>query len=543
MARILLVEDDRDQRELRRILLQHSGHDVDGCTMPLEAEAACATQTPDVVVMDLRLPTAEDGRGLVRALRAKHPELPIIVCSGWADDLEGTPEREAVQAVLRKPVKSDELVRLISRFTLKALLVLAMIIPSLRAEVFRFPFEWSGQGEALAAVTLSAPGADWAVPGREGSVAELRVDGGPPHHLVVASGDRAVEHQVFLGPLAPGRHELSVDRADGRPLVAASARVAPIDAGRPEGLAVLHAPVLYARADTVGRWSDVPLFAYATAGVEQGLRWFEYTIVFSNEDGGTSSRNLMSRWGRAADIEYVYKVWLDASGRRARTLIQTRDHKDVPYDGVWTGNHPELAPVTDNNMVEPATPATRSRYRFQLAPELISLDEGSREIAMDHRPWTYGVVAAELRREGKLRPSMTVDGEKIADPRNYLVVEFRGAYRTSAMQALVRLKGRRDWMGSSLGLPENYVNRPGYVRVAIELPEGVRDGDIEEIAFQCALQRDQRIRSGPSSGECRLEALGKVFLPGPDAAPRPPLRVSFEPATLRTGELRAFPVQ
>jgi CheY-like chemotaxis protein len=115
MARILLVEDDRDQRDLRRAILQRFGHDVDGCSMPLEAEAAVASHTPDLVVMDLRLPNASDGRALVRAIRAQHPRLPIIVCSGWADDLENTPERQAVQALMRKPVNTNELIELIQK--------------------------------------------------------------------------------------------------------------------------------------------------------------------------------------------------------------------------------------------------------------------------------------------------------------------------------------------------------------------------------------------------------------------------------------------
>jgi CheY-like chemotaxis protein len=542
VARILLVEDDRDQRELRRMLLQHSGHDVDGCTMPLEAEAACATRTPDIVVMDLRLPTAADGRGLVRALRGRHPALPIIVCTGWADDLDGTPEKDTVQAVLRKPIKSEELVKLISQFTLKALCFLVVFAHSVFAQEFRLPFEWSGRGEALATVTLSAPGADWSVQGREGGIAEIRVDDAAPQHVVVATGDRPAAHRLFLGTLPAGRHTLSVRTIQGTAVRAAEARVAPLDPARPEDHAVLHAPVLFARANTLGQWSDVPLFAYATNGQDQAGRWFEYTMVFSNEDGGTSSRNLMARWGRAADIEYVYKVWLDAAGRRVRTLIQTRDHKDVPYAGAWLADHPLLLPVTDNNMVEPAPSASPTPLRFQFAPELIRLDAGARELSMDRQPWSYRVVADELKREGKLRPPLTVDGEKIADPRNYLVVEFRGRYRTSALQVLVRLKGRRDWFSSSAGLPENFLNRPEFARVAIELPPATPASQVEEIAFQCMLYRDPRTRSGPSSGECRVEALGRVFLPAADAAPGDDLRPAFEPLVLRTGDLRAIPL-
>jgi hypothetical protein len=369
-------------------------------------------------------------------------------------------------------------------------------------------------------------------------MAAVRVNGGEAHHLAVASGPRQVEHRVFLGQLPPGKHTLTVSRAEGVELTASDARVRTLDPNRLEDLAVLHAPVLYPRPNTLGKWSDVPLFSYATTGKENGNRWFEYTVVFSNEDGGTSSRNLMARWGRAADIEYLYKVWLDGSGRRVKTLIQTRDHDDIAYEGAWVGDHPSLAVITQNNMVEAAPPGAPSPIRYRLAPVLLDLAGGSRELAMDLQPWSYRVVADELKREGKLRPPMTVDGEKIADPRGYLVVEFRAKHRTSALQALVRLKGRREWHSSSAGLPENFINRGGYARVAIELPPGTTGAQVEELGFQCMLWRDPRTRSGPSSGECSVEALGKIFLPRADGEPGPPLRTEFAPMLLRTGDLR-----
>jgi hypothetical protein len=152
-------------------------------------------------------------------------------------------------------------------------------------------------------------------------------------------------------------------------------------------------------------------------------------------------------------------------------------------------------------------------------------------------------VADELKREGKLRPPMTVDGEKIADPRGYLVVELRAKYRTAGLQVLARLKGRTEWHASSAGLPENFINREGYARVAIELPPGTTGAQVEELGFQCMLWRDPRTRSGPSSGECAVEALGKVFLPREDAEPGAPLGVEFAPMILRTGDLRAVGVR
>ncbi|MDP2999666.1 MAG: response regulator, partial [Bryobacterales bacterium] len=61
MARLLVVEDDADQSELRRLLFERAGHEVEVAARARAAARACATRPPDVVVMDLHLPRAGDG--------------------------------------------------------------------------------------------------------------------------------------------------------------------------------------------------------------------------------------------------------------------------------------------------------------------------------------------------------------------------------------------------------------------------------------------------------------------------------------------------
>ncbi len=72
MPHVLLIEDDPDQRRLRALLLASSGYRVESASSAGEALAilAAADTLPDCVLMDLRLPRAEDGRRLVRVARA-----------------------------------------------------------------------------------------------------------------------------------------------------------------------------------------------------------------------------------------------------------------------------------------------------------------------------------------------------------------------------------------------------------------------------------------------------------------------------------------
>ena len=102
MADLLLVDDDTDQLELRRLLLERSGNSVRTATGPETALSLARERPPAVAIMDLRLPGLQDGLSLIRQLS----ELPvrIIVLSGWPADLENTPERPLVFRLFSKPV-------------------------------------------------------------------------------------------------------------------------------------------------------------------------------------------------------------------------------------------------------------------------------------------------------------------------------------------------------------------------------------------------------------------------------------------------------
>lgn len=114
MARVLLIDDDPDQVEIRQLILEAVGHEVSAATDTEGALAAFVACEPGVVVMDLRLPRAEDGLDLIRSLRRLSLTVRIVVVSGWPDDLRSQPEVKLVNGFLRKPIRSQELVDLLS---------------------------------------------------------------------------------------------------------------------------------------------------------------------------------------------------------------------------------------------------------------------------------------------------------------------------------------------------------------------------------------------------------------------------------------------
>ena len=78
---------------------------VAGCVA--DAVIALSVETPEVLVMDLRLPELEDGLRLLRAVPACATR--VIVISGWTADLAECSERSRVDRVLAKPVRLETL--------------------------------------------------------------------------------------------------------------------------------------------------------------------------------------------------------------------------------------------------------------------------------------------------------------------------------------------------------------------------------------------------------------------------------------------------
>ncbi len=87
-ANVLVIDDDKDVRSGTRLLLENCGLNVNEAGGATEAVKSLTTQSPDIVLCDLRLPDTDDGFKTIAALREKSPDLPIIIVSG-----ESSPEK------------------------------------------------------------------------------------------------------------------------------------------------------------------------------------------------------------------------------------------------------------------------------------------------------------------------------------------------------------------------------------------------------------------------------------------------------------------
>ncbi|RYE00751.1 MAG: response regulator [Sphingomonadales bacterium] len=107
-ARVLLVDDDEDLRQVLASALAAQGHIVTEARDGLSALAALKADLPDIAVIDFAMP-GMNGAELAKRIGKKWPGLPVLFASGFADTdaIEAAIGGEA--RMLRKPFRVEQL--------------------------------------------------------------------------------------------------------------------------------------------------------------------------------------------------------------------------------------------------------------------------------------------------------------------------------------------------------------------------------------------------------------------------------------------------
>jgi two-component system KDP operon response regulator KdpE len=105
---VLLVEDDRDMRNVLRIALRGRGYDVVEAATGSQAMAKFREATPNVMILDLGLPDV-DGVDVALNVRREH-DLPIIVLSARGEEEQQIRALDAgANDYVTKPFREGEL--------------------------------------------------------------------------------------------------------------------------------------------------------------------------------------------------------------------------------------------------------------------------------------------------------------------------------------------------------------------------------------------------------------------------------------------------
>lgn len=405
------------------------------------------------------------------------------------------------------------------------------------------PFLAPTAGEAVATLSVSAPGVDWSVRGAESAVLSVAVDGRYATDLVVTSAS-PIGRRVALGTVSVGRHSLTFTIAADRSATTATqirldgVRTEVVPPGDARHTVLAHAPVLFGRsiavASTEGNLSaykgplqnavtDTPLVAWheKSAGTIPGDTMLEYSVVWTNEDGGTNTPALMARWGRTTDIEWIYRVEVDASGRTVpgSEVYQGGDHDTVPFRGIKEGDHPLLQTCTANNMV--CDSLDGAVMRFGLVPDRTRLSNRARESLMEAEPWTWSVMTAEMQREGRIEPRSNPATAELGDPRSYLYLEvdkdtlLPGTPPVGpwvGLSVVVKLTDGRTFR-SDHGKADWSIKRDVPAGTSVELPLGTTADQIKSISG------DRMVVNGDTTAGVSVTDINRAFFL--DAGHRP----------------------
>jgi CheY-like chemotaxis protein len=112
---ILVVDDDNEIRNLLRSILEEDGYGVYTAENGKRAVAVLKESPVNLMLTDLAMPVQE-GLETITYVRKEYPSLPVVAMSGtFRGTMLNTATHLGASAVLEKPVKVDEVLRLVQQ--------------------------------------------------------------------------------------------------------------------------------------------------------------------------------------------------------------------------------------------------------------------------------------------------------------------------------------------------------------------------------------------------------------------------------------------
>lgn len=114
MAKILVVDDDINNRLLLRLVLEHAGHEITEASDGGEALALANAREPDLIIMDLHMP-GMDGIDFIKALRGDtaltKTRVALYTATASDESMRQFMELAGIGCLIEKPSEPKQLLK------------------------------------------------------------------------------------------------------------------------------------------------------------------------------------------------------------------------------------------------------------------------------------------------------------------------------------------------------------------------------------------------------------------------------------------------
>jgi two-component system, cell cycle response regulator CpdR len=115
VARLLIAEDDKAVRDFVTRALRQEGHDIMAVNDGMQALDALSQGSYALLLSDIVMPRL-DGIALALKVASDHPDLPILLMTGYAAERQRAHDLEVmIHEVIIKPFTLDQICKATSR--------------------------------------------------------------------------------------------------------------------------------------------------------------------------------------------------------------------------------------------------------------------------------------------------------------------------------------------------------------------------------------------------------------------------------------------
>jgi CheY-like chemotaxis protein len=106
--RILVIEDDKEVRDMLVDYLSFLGYIVVGANDGLDGLKKVKSESYDLVITDLTMPYVS-GIGLISVIKRDHPNIPVIAITGYGHYAKELAHEKKADRILSKPFEIQDL--------------------------------------------------------------------------------------------------------------------------------------------------------------------------------------------------------------------------------------------------------------------------------------------------------------------------------------------------------------------------------------------------------------------------------------------------